>query len=711
LNNSESSITIIDSRGKNLSGWPQIGDVKVFLPPAAGDINNDGQIEVIGLSNNTILGGASCIDVWQANGGELSGFPKEISALNFAEHFVRHPLLTDINNDGQLEIVTATDMGRIFAFDANGNVLSGWPKHYPGTDAKIAVIDLNAEKRLIVGEGKTIHLLKADGSEEAGWPKNIDNNISNLAAGDLENNGSQQIVATGDFSAGVKKVWVFNSDGNVKAGWPTTINSAGNSNPSLSLGDVDNDGQVEIIFSAVDYDDSASSCNSSNIYVYDSIGNLKTGWPKEIKNDCSYNDILISDFNGDGSAEILFPTSAKKVFAWNGFGEAVNNYPRYTRGINYASAIFDMDGNGRKELLFATYSPYEPDQQMYAWEDPAVAQPGGGWPMWRHDAMNTGNLNTDTTPPTIAHIPPAQAEVNLPVNIAAQITDNIGVRMARVFYKGSSSSAFQFIQMNNTGGAEWQGAIPAAAVAFEGIQYYIAAQDSDLNPAKTSTYSLSVVDSMAPAIDHTPVTTAAEGLDLNISARIADNSNSIQAPQLFFRISGIDTWQVVDLKNDNNLFSAIIPAAFMTTQGVDYYLQAQDPSDNIADAPAAAPEAYFSINIRVDTAGPSIALDPVSEASAGLALLITADITDDLAGVDSATLTYRHKKKYDWKSVSFKAREGVLYSTYIPSGDMLEGEIEYYATAKDKKANESKTAAYATKVISSVRPSGCGCSI
>jgi hypothetical protein len=330
--------------------------------------------------------------------------------------------------------------------------------------------------------------------------------------------------------------------------------------------------------------------------------------------------------------------------------------------------------------------------------------------MARHDAMNTGNLNTDIIPPTIVHDPVIQSELNLPVNLTAQVTDNIGVRMARVFYKNTSSAAFQFIQMNNTGGAEWQGAIPAAAATFEGIQYYIVAQDSVVNTAKTSTYNITVIDDLAPAIDHTPITTAVEGLDLNISARISDNSNSISAAQLFFRISGTDSWQVADLNNDSNGFSDTIPAAFMITQGVDYYLQAKDPSDNVAAAPAGAPENYFSVNVMKDITAPSIAFDPMEEAIAGIALLITADITDDLAGVESARLFYRHKTKYAWKSIDFEARGADVYSAQIPAEDVLSGEIEYYATANDRKGNEGKSSVLSVEVIVNNRSIGCGCS-
>ena len=118
----------------------------------------------------------------------------------------------------------------------------------------------------------------------------------------------------------------------------------------------------------------------------------------------------------------------------------------------------------------------------------------------------------------------------------------------------------------------------------------------------------------------------------------------------------------------------------------------------------------MSIHATEDINPPSIALDHVNEAIAGVALLITADITDDLAGVESARLFYRHKTKYAWKSIDFEARGADVYSAQIPAEDVLSGEIEYYATAKDRKGNEGKSSVLSVKVIVNNRSIGCGCS-
>jgi len=82
-------------------------------------------------------------------------------------------------------------------------------------------------------------------------------------------------------------------------------------------------------------------------------------------------------------------------------------------------------------------------------------------------------------------------------------------------------------------------------------------------------------DTMAPNIYHSPVANAFTGANLVLSATITDNLNIAYA-NLYYRVSGSESWHTVRMNKLNDKYSAIIPAAYVTVEGVEYYIEAFD---------------------------------------------------------------------------------------------------------------------------------------
>ncbi len=90
----------------------------------------------------------------------------------------------------------------------------------------------------------------------------------------------------------------------------------------------------------------------------------------------------------------------------------------------------------------------------------------------------------DTTGPVIIHTPitsPQPAGVAVAIN--AEITDNVAVTGARVYYKQSGSPTFTMVNMTNTSGNSWTANIPANIIQQPGVYYYIWATDAANNTA------------------------------------------------------------------------------------------------------------------------------------------------------------------------------------------------------------------------------------
>ena len=87
--------------------------------------------------------------------------------------------------------------------------------------------------------------------------------------------------------------------------------------------------------------------------------------------------------------------------------------------------------------------------------------------------------------------------------------------------------------------------------------------------------TIQALDTMAPNIYHTPVYTAKTGSNLVITATVTDNL-AVSSVKLLYRISGESTWHTAMMNGLNSKFTAIIPAMYVTTKGLEYYIEATD---------------------------------------------------------------------------------------------------------------------------------------
>jgi len=100
----------------------------------------------------------------------------------------------------------------------------------------------------------------------------------------------------------------------------------------------------------------------------------------------------------------------------------------------------------------------------------------------------------DNEPPSISHTPVSSIPVGFP--IAAQITDNLKVDSATLYFKDASSSEFLPIPMTPTGEPDtYEGYIPVTAKEGNG-SYYLRASDPSSNETifPASPYSITVVE-------------------------------------------------------------------------------------------------------------------------------------------------------------------------------------------------------------------------
>lgn len=87
------------------------------------------------------------------------------------------------------------------------------------------------------------------------------------------------------------------------------------------------------------------------------------------------------------------------------------------------------------------------------------------------------------------------------------------------------------------------------------------------------------LDTLAPNIYHTPVFHAFTGSNLVISANVTDNVG-INTATLYYRTTGDTEWKSQAMTNYNDKYSAVIPSAEITLEGLEYYIEASDGISN-----------------------------------------------------------------------------------------------------------------------------------
>jgi hypothetical protein len=310
------------------------------------------------------------------------------------------PVLADINGDGYLDAVVVTNKGFIVAIRHDGVKL--WQKDIapafgmaPGTheinsSPAVADIDNDGFPEIAVGAGTIWHnsctqggviVLDHNGNVEPGWPKlghdvNIppvncaDTIISSPSLGDLDNDGDMEVVASG-FD---KRIYAWHHDGTLLPGFPpdsfhrtrfpTWPNLQGfladDIWSSPSLADIDGDGFLDIVTGT-------GEGNFDQRY-----GGNANGWA------CPY-----ASPPADGSPGYC----GGAIYAVNRYGDLLPGFPRYfLEAIVSSLAMADVNDDGAYEI-FTGFSNYyytvSPDHPTYGFRLVGLDSQANDLPGWQ----------------------------------------------------------------------------------------------------------------------------------------------------------------------------------------------------------------------------------------------------------------------------------------------------------------------------------------
>ncbi len=107
------------------------------------------------------------------------------------------------------------------------------------------------------------------------------------------------------------------------------------------------------------------------------------------------------------------------------------------------------------------------------------------------------------------------------------------------------------------------------------------------------------MDTMAPDIYHTPVRTGYTGSNLLISATVTDNLG-INKVILHYRTAGATEWRSTEMTAHNSRYTGLVLADYLSTEGLEYYIEARDGNNSTFKGAADAPYAVI-IKLAVDS--------------------------------------------------------------------------------------------------------------
>ena len=347
------------SRGTGKVGqtWTFDTNATIVAPPATADLVGDGRHQVlVGTKDGHLI----CLDetgkeLWRFTTSEQVGEEESYFLDEERVHgIVAAPIVADVNNDKEPEIVFGTEKGILYCLSRKGKLL--WDHDCGGSiRASPAVADLNSDgnQEILVGSANNrLTVLTGDGhllfeymtenpiestpgvmrgsrsamivfgtnngtliaitpGQEVLWKRNLQEKIT--AAPLFFQTKEEQRMVIGTTAGRMfcvsehgEQVWVFKTEGSIYS--------------KAALEDLDGDGTKEIVFSSCDNNVYAVTLDGKRVWSYQTDFWVTT-------------TPIVADLDGDGQLEVIAGSYDKNVYVLDSKGTYVLDYVPGLSGI------------------------------------------------------------------------------------------------------------------------------------------------------------------------------------------------------------------------------------------------------------------------------------------------------------------------------------------------------------------------------------------
>jgi|GEM_PF-2805570 len=291
------------------------GDVNSI---AVGDIDNDGDLEVITVSYNDLTIWRSTADPWQLWDAYTVG--------DFALQTGTCVVVADLDNDGWLDIVAGDDDSNVWCWRNDHTPFESWglPNRITSTAAMIPGVEITG-------------LVAADFDHD-GW--------TDVAVADNSIDGLNVVFLRNDQTP-FSGLWVGLATGYVPASAVTSIDVA----------DIDHNGWPDLV---------AGHASGVVVGWENNYDPFNTQMTQHLLCDvsgrgASINDVALGDIDNDGDVDVLTSDDAQEVYAWQNLGGA-HSWDQMTGfsisgvlGFNATAILLgDLDNDCWKDVFAGT---------------------------------------------------------------------------------------------------------------------------------------------------------------------------------------------------------------------------------------------------------------------------------------------------------------------------------------------------------------------
>jgi outer membrane protein assembly factor BamB len=270
-----------------------------------------------------------------------------------ATDWVTSVYATDIDDDGDIEVIFGSRDGMVRVLTSHGDMKwkyaidSGW-RQWIGT---VAGLTYRNCKTCVITGSRDGSICAFDKSGELLWRASATDVVRQVLLGDINNDGRIEVVAASedfwlyafDYETG-KEVWKCSTQGWIRA---------------ISFCDIDGDDEIEVL---------AGSGDKSIYVISGRTGQNKQIYPIKQKTHALY----AYDVDQDGSIEVLIGTDRKDLYALKANGqEKWRMHPAPDNRI-LSLHVADINNDGRNEIIAASE-----DMHIYFLDDQ-------GQLLWRH---------------------------------------------------------------------------------------------------------------------------------------------------------------------------------------------------------------------------------------------------------------------------------------------------------------------------------------
>ncbi len=392
--NATYNIYALNLDGSNVPGWPKpISPYPLECAPSFGDIDGDGQGEIVAAAHGLTSGGY--IYAFKKNGTPVSGFPIDHG------YSTRTPVLADLDNNNTLEIIVNERVSRtVKVYTGNGSVYPGWPQmidHVPASSAAVGDITGDGVPEIIAESYYSLYAWSKNGDTIPGFPFSLPSgtthSYSSPVLADLDGDNIREIVWGTHGISGPNYVYCMKNNGTVMPGWPKTVGYWIYGPPAV--GYIDNDNIIDIAVG----DQVLSSSPTCYIYAWNKNGTLLSGFP--IGPIWSINNqVSLGDIDNDNMTELIVDDNTQtsgigKYLAFNHDGSPLAGWPIFTAGTTFFNmpCLVDINHNGILDIIGSSVegSGSNAFLNIYLWNTGTnLNAPKMYNPIWQYNERHNG---------------------------------------------------------------------------------------------------------------------------------------------------------------------------------------------------------------------------------------------------------------------------------------------------------------------------------